>query len=102
MTSEVWGARLDGGYLGNDWVRELLADFRSEENRADMLEKELLNKKTSLEQLRGILCTVADRAERAEVREAALREALEVSCRLMGHADIDWPESIDAALAVKP
>ena len=38
---------------------------------------------------------------KSEARVAALREALEVACRLMGHADIDWPESIDAALAVK-
>lgn len=36
---------------------------------------------------------------KAEAREVALRTALELACRLMGHADIDWPESIDAALA---
>lgn len=31
MTSEVWKARLNGGYLGPDWVKELLTDFEAAE-----------------------------------------------------------------------
>lgn len=100
MTSEVWGARLDGGYLGTDWVKELLADFHSEENRAEMLEKELLNKKTSLEHLRGILCTVADRAEKAEISRDFMLDALK---RIEDHHNEteEWREIARAALAVK-
>ena len=42
------------------------------------------------------------RAAAVTIDNARLREALRVACRLMGHADIDWPESIAAALAATP
>ena len=41
------------------------------------VEKQLLNKTTSLEHLRGILCTVSDRADKAEGARDSLVVALE-------------------------
>ena len=42
MTSEVWRARLNGGYLGPDWVKELLSDF--EDCEASIIQEKLLSK----------------------------------------------------------
>jgi hypothetical protein len=66
VTSEVWAARLDGGYLGNDWVKELLADLAASE-RSDAIRLEALAESERLrveaEHDYGVVCEQAEKAE---------------------------------------